>query len=404
VTATTKLAERVGQYLKGRYRVDHVLHIGARSTVYAGADQKSGRVAIKVLDGNADASVLQGSYLANAVGHSSAVNVLDTGSTDDGATFLVMELLEATSMRDLLGQHEGHLPVRLACTLADQGLDLLASAHAQGIAHGELHLDKLFYTRTERLKVLGFGKPANEPAVAEDVRALSKAIAWLLCGEPVESLQAPPAASAVQARLPARIASVFERGLAADAQQWKSAHAMRTALQLACKAELGRPIDRGLQPLAATKPTRRPARGVWLAGAAALVVGLYVSREVAELGDEQAPEAEAETDIAAALQPPQANAQAEEETETEQPAATTAADKGEDKATAEPADEAKPSTVVVPRKPRRANLHLPIQRKGAIQTNIAPLSQLCAQLSSARRAGPLSDHEAQLYKARCTKR
>jgi len=226
----------------------------------------------------------------------------------------------------------------------------------------------------------------------------------VVVGEPVESLQAPPAASAVQARLPARIASVFERGLAADAQQWKSAHAMRTALQLACKAELGRPIDRGLQPLAATKPTRRPARGVWLAGAAALVVGLYVSREVAELGDEQAPEAEAETDIAAALQPPQANAQAEEETETEQPAATTAADKGEDKATAEPADEAKPSTVVVPRKPRRANLHLPIQRKGAIQTNIAPLSQLCAQLSSARRAGPLSDHEAQLYKARCTKR
>jgi hypothetical protein len=402
------LAERVGQYLKGRYRVDHVLHIGARSTVYAGADQKSGRVAIKVLNCKADASVLQGSYLANAVGHPSAVSVLDTGSTDDGAIFLVMELLEATSMRDLLGQHEGHLPVRLACTLADQGLDLLASAHAQGIAHGELHLDKLFYTRTERLKVLGFGKPANEQAVTEDVRALSKAIAWLLCGEPVESLQASPAASAVQTRLPARIASVFERGLAADAQQWKSAHAMRTALQLACKAELGRPIDRGLQPLAAaTKPVKRPARTVWLAGAAALIVGLYVSREVAELGDEQAPEAEAETDIAAALQPPQANAQAEEEKEPEQPAPTTTTadeDEDEDKATVEAANEAKPSAVVVPRKAHRPHLRLPIQRQGTIQTNIAPLSQLCAQLSSARQAGPLSDHEAQLYKARCTKR
>lgn len=407
MTATTKLAERVGQFLKGRYRVDHVLHVGDRSIVYAGADQKSGRVAIKVLascDGQLDASVLQSSYLANAVGHPSALTVLDSGSTDDGASFLVMERLEATSMRELLSQHEGHLPVRLACTIADQGLDLLASAHAQGIAHGALHLDKLFFTRTERLKVLGFGTHASEQAAVDDVRALSKVIAWLLCGEPVESL--PP-------RFPTRIASVIERGFAADpAQQWKSAHAMRTALQLACKAELGRPIDRTLQPLAATprhaKVRRRPARGVWLAGAAALIVGLYVSREVTELGQEQAPEVGAETDIAAALQPPQAKAQAEDEA-PEQTEQTDHADAPTTRSTApavagEAANDAEPSpTHAVPRKPHRSDLRLSIQRKASIQTNIAPLSKLCAELSSTRRARPLSDHEAQLYTARCTK-
>ena len=393
VTATTKLAERVGQLLKGRYRVDHVLHVGARSTVYAGVDHKSGRVAIKVLDTQPDASVLRGSYLANAVGHPSAVNVLDTGTTDDGATFLVMELLEGTSMRELLAQHEGHLPVRLACNIADQGLDLLASAHAQRIAHGEISLDKLFFARAERVKLLGFGKPANEQAVADDVRALSKVVALLLGGEAVASIQTPP-----------RIAAVIERGRSADpAEQWKSARAMRAALQLACQAELGRPIDFAWQPTAARKVARRPKRGLWIAAAAAIVVGLFVSREVRQLGQEQAPEAAPHTDIAAALQPAQAKAQGGEEAtpKAEEQAEPSAPARVPEREVSESEPE---PTRAVPRKPNRADLRLPIQRKTGLPTNIAPLHQLCAQLTSTRRSRPLSDHEAQLYTDRCTKR
>jgi hypothetical protein len=387
--------------LKGRYRVDQVLHIGPHSSVYAGVDQKSGRVAIKVLDSTPDASLLRSSYLANAVGHPSAVNVLDTGTAGDGAIFLVMELLEAFSMRALLEQHEGRLPVRLACTIADQGLDLLASAHDQGIAHGQIALDKLFFTRTERLKVLGFGKQASEQAAAEDVRALSKVVAWLLCGEPVESVQA--------AAVPARITAVIERGLHADpAQQWKSAQAMRTALQLACKAELGRPIDRGLQPLAARQAPRR-SRGLWLVGATLLVLGLYASREVSELADTTAPEPE--SDVAAALQAPPAQAQAQGQ---EQPAAEpepadqqALEDKDEEELESQEshAPEPEPSRArVVPRKPNRPELRAKLQRNPGIPTNIAPISQLCAQLTSARRARPLSDHESQLYDSSCTKR
>jgi serine/threonine protein kinase len=390
--------------LKGRYRVDQVLHIGARSTVYAGVDQKSGRVAIKVLDGTLDESLLRSSYLANAVGHPSAVNVLDAGSTGDGAIFLVMELIEATSMRELMSQHEGHLPVRLACNIADQGLDLLASAHDQGITHGEIALDKLFFMRTERLKVLGFGKPASGQAAADDVRALSKAIAWLLCGEPVESVQTTPASSAIQPRLPARIASVIERGLTSDpALHWKSAHAMRTALQLACKAELGRPIDRSLQPVAAKNMRRRPSRRAWLAGAAALVIGLYISREVTEIGQAEVPEADAQTDITTALQPPQAQAKEAAATAAqaeEQPASVTSPP-GPPEQSSLPEPEPSPAPRAA-RKPNRPGLRTPIKRSAGTTTNIAPTNQLCAQLSSARRARPLSDHEAQLYLTRCS--
>lgn len=396
--------------LKGRYRLDHELHASPRSTVYAGVDQKSGRVAIKVLEGTSDASVLRNSYLANAVGHPSAVNVLDTGSTGDGSVFLVMELLEAASMPELLREHAGHLPVRLACDIADQGLDLLASAHAQGIAHGEIALHKLFFTSTERLKLLGFGKPANEQVVADDVRALSKVIAQLLCGVPVESLQTSVTASAIKPRLPARIADVFERGLTLDAaQHWKSAHAMRAALQLACKAELGRPIDSSLQPLAARPPVRGRGRGLWLAGAAALVFGLYVSREVTELGQELAPAVEAETDITTALQPPQAKAQADEAAPADAPqidrqAVPKHAAQTDDTPPEAPTTREAAPTPNVPRKPNRAELRTSLPRKPGVPTNIAPLNQLCAQLSSARRDRQLSDHEAQLYRARCTKR
>lgn len=398
MTATTKVAERVGQLLKGRYRIDRVLHAGARSTVYAGADLKAGRVAIKVLEGEADASVLRSSYLANAVGHPSAVTVLDSGSTEDGAYFLVMELLEASSMSELLTQHEGRLPVRLACDITDQALELLASAHAQGIVHGQLALDKLFFTRTERLKVLGFSKQASEQAAADDVRALAAVSAWLMCGEPVESLPAGAGAA-----VPARIASVIERGLSSDpAEQWKSAMAMRTALQLACKAELGRPIDRTLQPMAA-KSARKTTRRAWLAAAATLVVGLYVSREIAELGQEQAPETEAETDVAAALQPAQAQAQDEEPAQADELPQASSAQPDEADEASEPEPEAAEAPRALPRKPNRAELRLPVQRKSGLPTNIAPLSQLCAQLSSTRRARPLSDHEAQLYTDRCTK-
>lgn len=417
MTATGKLTQRVGQTLKGRYRIDQALHCGAQSTVYAGMDLKSGRAAIKVFDRLSDTSALSRSYLANAVGHPSTVNVLDSGISDDGTVFVVMELLEASSMAELLSKHEGRLPVRMACNIADQALDLLASAHAQSIVHGELELGQLFYTRAEQLKVLGFGKlvsgPEQSAAYADDVRSLSRAIAQLLTGKPVETLLVAERTSrssqpSVFPWLPRRIATVIQKGLTNDAaQHWQSARAMRTALQLACQAELGRPVDRELRPLVkktASKtgkqvPPRAPARmrrGVWLAAAAALVGATFVLREVVERPADADPAADV-ADVAERSQPveePQADTSAASdpapETSTRVPEAAAASADG-----AEPAG-------IVPRKPSIPALRMPLRQKGsALPTKIAPADSLCAQLMAARRVRSLGDAEAQLWAARC---
>ena len=117
--AVQAVTDRTGQLLKGRYRIERELHRRADSAVYAGVDLKQGRVAIKVLP-HSDTSALRRSYLANAVGHPSVVNVLDTGTTPDGAAFLVMEMLEAESLAQLLASQAqaGRLPIRLACDIA----------------------------------------------------------------------------------------------------------------------------------------------------------------------------------------------------------------------------------------------------------------------------------------------
>lgn len=419
MTAPEKLTQRTGELLKGRYRIHQLLHSGAGSTVYAGVDQKSGHVAIKVLEVSRDAAQIRSSYLANAVGHPSAVNVLDTGSTEDGAVFLVMELLEATSLHELMRQHDGRLPVRLACTIADQGLELLTCAHAQGIVHGEIALEKLFFTRTERLKLLGFDKPqavtpgatpshASEQACAQDVREMTKAVLWLLYGEPVD---APLSAQAL--RLPERIASVLERGLSAQAELgWKSANAMRTALQLACQAELGRPVDRALRTLAAKQEPKKSTRSIWFAAAGALLVGLYVVRDLAPGPQPSAAAEPVQSDLAAA-------SEAASEPRPADEASAKPAEAGESIAPVRPAvytappssarvtsaeRPATPSARVVPRKPAIPELRMPVQRRAGLAANITSVSPVCAQLRAARRTRALSDSESQVWLAQCTKR
>jgi hypothetical protein len=394
VAATETLTQRVGHLLKGRYRVDRVLHSGAHSTVYAGVDIKGGRVAIKVLEGERDASLLRSSYLANAVGHPSAVNVLESGSTDDGVDFVVMELLEATSMAALMQQHEGHLPLRFACNIADQGLELLTCAHAQGIVHGALEPRKLVFTHTERLKVLGFGKPASEQACADDVRSLTNAVVWLLAGEQVASLRGGALA-------PERIAGVLERGLSDDPERrWKSADAMRTALQLACKAELGRPVDRSLRPLSGrmsfppplpTTPTtttqKRSLGSVWLAGVGAALVALFASLQLFEMPEAQATAPEPQSDVSAAAEPAAEAAPSDH-------GAAAHPERPEHEA---PLD-ALPADTEATEPPRQ-----PLKKKSGVAGKNLPASTMCAQLTSVQRTRSLSHEEATLFRSECSK-
>lgn len=417
----------VGQLLKDRYLVEAELHVGPDSTVYAGRDRKHGRVAIKVLP-KADTSALRRSYLANAVGHPSVVNVLDTGTDADGSMFLVMERLQATSLREILREHGGRLPIRLACDIVDQALDLLVCAHAQGITHGELDVDHIFWTTFGQLKVLGFGKHGpSTPAPpvlgsshegappgtlsahsADDVRALSRLFTCLVTGDST--------AAALQRAVPARIAAVMQKGLEANAERGgPSALRMRAALQQACRRELGRVSDRDLPPSAADEQAKSSSRVRWLAPLALLGLALLWWADAPAA----APAGHAAEPMPTAHTPPEPPEPASPNV-GEQQAPTPSGSSlpehsgrpGVDATTTAPgntdtplaaADGERPVRVVPrgPPAPELLELMKPRSRVAVPAPKLA-VREFCAELRQARSARNWSDEEERLWLARCT--
>jgi serine/threonine protein kinase/tetratricopeptide (TPR) repeat protein len=145
----------------GPYEILAPLGAGGMGEVYRARDTRLAReVAVKVLPAGfvADADRLrrfeQEARSASALNHPNIVTIHDVG-TQDGAPYVVWELLEGETLRQRLAS--GALPVR---KVVDYGLQIargLAAAHEKGIVHRDLKPENLFITRDERVKILDFG-------------------------------------------------------------------------------------------------------------------------------------------------------------------------------------------------------------------------------------------------------
>jgi Tol biopolymer transport system component len=143
------------------YEVLGLLGAGGMGEVYRARDPVLKRqVAIKVLPSfvSQDSQRLlrfeQEAQAAAALNHPNILAVYHFG-VFQGATYLVSELLEGETLRQLL-QH-GPLPVRKAIDYSVQIAHGLAAAHEKGIVHRDLKPENLFVTKDGRIKILDFG-------------------------------------------------------------------------------------------------------------------------------------------------------------------------------------------------------------------------------------------------------
>ncbi|MGH3871170.1 MAG: Stk1 family PASTA domain-containing Ser/Thr kinase [Pseudonocardiaceae bacterium] len=170
----------VGTLLDGRYRVGPVLARGGMSTVYRGTDIRLERpVAIKVMAPRfaADPMFLQRfereARAAARLAHPGVVAVhdqgLDSSPTGEHA-FLVMELVDGATLRDLLRQ-QGRLPVPLVLTVAELVLSALAAAHREGLVHRDIKPENVLIGPGGVVKVADFGlvRAAAEVSSTGDV-------------------------------------------------------------------------------------------------------------------------------------------------------------------------------------------------------------------------------------------
>jgi serine/threonine protein kinase len=283
-----KLQSRVGTMLRGKWRVDGLLGVGGMAAVYAATHRNGHRCAIKMLLPSfaANTEVMhrfaKEGYVANKVSHPGVVTVLDDDVTEDGAPFLVMELLQGTSFDGVLRQCAERCPIDPAevMRIAFEVLDVLIVAHAHGIVHRDIKPENVFVLPDGRVKVLDFGiarmadaghgtstqmgavmgTPAYMPPEQargrwdevdgqSDLWSVGALMFVALAQRPVhvavtpnEELllamtEPPPPLRSVAPRVPLALADIVDRALALDKRsRWPDAWAM----QLALGAMLGR--------------------------------------------------------------------------------------------------------------------------------------------------------------------
>jgi serine/threonine protein kinase len=162
----------------GRYEIRSQIGAGGMGEVYRARDEKLNRdVAIKVLPTSLsqdEQRVLRFEQEAQAAGtlnHPNILSIYDVGS-HEGHVYVVSELLEGETLRQLLDQRE--ISPRKAIEYATQFAQGLSAAHEKGIIHRDLKPDNLFITKEDRVKILDFGlaklaQPTNETVSQTDI-------------------------------------------------------------------------------------------------------------------------------------------------------------------------------------------------------------------------------------------
>ncbi|GHB44187.1 serine/threonine protein kinase [Streptomyces viridiviolaceus] len=164
--AGTSRQDKSARLLAGRYRLGDVLGRGGMGTVWRAEDETLGRtVAVKELrfPGNIDEEekrrlitrTLREAKAIARIRNNSAVTVFDVVDEDD-RPWIVMELVEGKSLAEVI-REDGLLEPRRAAEVGLAVLDVLRSAHREGILHRDVKPSNVLIAEDGRVVLTDFG-------------------------------------------------------------------------------------------------------------------------------------------------------------------------------------------------------------------------------------------------------
>jgi len=299
----TQLAgARLGECVLEKWRLESLIGMGGMAAVFEASHRNGNRVAIKILHAdlaNCDEireRFLAEGYAANRVAHPGVVTVRDEGTTNDGAVFLVMDLLRGQTLAQRLEAAQEPFSVNEVLEISSQLLDVLVHAHGRGIVHRDLKPENVFLTRERRVRLLDFGIARVEAATHKhaipagttlgtpafmspeqalgrsaeldgrsDLWSLGATMYLLLSGQPVRepgssveqllgAMTRPVPSLGESAVLPRSVVAVVDRALAFHREdRFPDARSMQLAVR-AVLDELRAPDSRSTLPPASLEP------------------------------------------------------------------------------------------------------------------------------------------------------
>jgi serine/threonine-protein kinase len=272
--------------LGGRYRLDRLIATGGMAQVWEATDEVlARRVAVKVLfphlaaDESFVARFRREAVAAARLSHPSIVSIYDT-CADDDCQAIVMELVEGSTLRELLDERKWLEPGQAVTILAEVA-DALETAHQGGVVHRDIKPANILLSPDGRVLVADFGiakaggdltttnttlgtakylapeQVEGKPVDARsDVYALGVVLYETLCGRPPFAAdteaatalarlhQEPMRPRNVRAGVPKALEDVVLRAMARDPDdRYPSAAAFRAALLAAGRGAPAEPLS-----------------------------------------------------------------------------------------------------------------------------------------------------------------
>ena len=164
------MSDLSGELIDSRYQLIRQVANGGMASIYEAMDTRLDRkVAVKIMHPHLaqdDAFVsrfIREAKAAAALSHPNIVAVQDQGWNQSGvpAVFLVMELIEGSTLREYLNER-GRFEIIDAINYLTPILSALAAAHALGIVHRDMKPENILISKEGRIKIADFGLARGE--------------------------------------------------------------------------------------------------------------------------------------------------------------------------------------------------------------------------------------------------